>query len=273
MFESPISPFLEELKNLNDLNAIDKGYYVLTSLLMRYFRLSLKGLSHLPQTKGALIIANHGSLTALDGMLLARIIHQQTGRIPKVMLHRAWFSNPVFAKVADLMHGVKAGYIESLKLLKAGEIVLMFPEGEAGNFKAIDKRYQIQPFRKGFVYLAAEAGVPVIAACIVGAEEANINWGFIRTKGIIDIPLPLNIIPLPAKWMIQFLPPINLNGLKGASHQDLEKKAEAVQKKVQTQLHYMLESRKYVYLPDQIEDIVKAGQSYLLALDFSKWLK
>jgi hypothetical protein len=57
------------------------------------------------------------------------------------------------------------------------------------------------------------SGAQIIPAIIVGAEETHINVSQIKfTKYLIGtvIPIPLNVIPLPVKWTIKFLPPIDL---------------------------------------------------------------
>jgi hypothetical protein len=48
---------------------------------------------------------------------------------------------------------------------------------------------------------------------VIGAEETHINLSKLKftkfLRGTV-LPLPLNVIPLPAKWKIKFLPPIYL---------------------------------------------------------------
>ena len=54
---------------------------------------------------------------------------------------------------------------------------------------------------------------PIVPTLIIGAEETHINLaelGFLKKLTGLILPLPLNIIPLPAKWKIVFLPPIHL---------------------------------------------------------------
>jgi hypothetical protein len=48
---------------------------------------------------------------------------------------------------------------------------------------------------------------------VIGAEETHINLAKLKfsryLRGLV-LPLPLNVVPLPAKWKIVFLPPITL---------------------------------------------------------------
>lgn len=61
--------------------------------------------------------------------------------------------------------------------------------------------------------MAVRTQAPIIPTLIIGAEESNINLSKLKftkfLKGTV-IPLPLNVIPLPVKWKIKFLPPIYL---------------------------------------------------------------
>ena len=53
---------------------------------------------------------------------------------------------------------------------------------------------------------------PIVPCTIVGAEESHLNLGNIdlsRFMKDIRIPIPLNLIPLPAKWKIRFWDPID----------------------------------------------------------------
>ncbi|MEN0059098.1 MAG: hypothetical protein AAGB31_09700, partial [Bdellovibrio sp.] len=80
-------------------------------------------------------------------------------------------------------------------------------------------RYQLQEFRRGFVRMALETQAPIVPALILGAEETHINLKKLKftkfLKGSV-IPLPLNVLPLPAKWHIHFLEPIYLPYKPGA---------------------------------------------------------
>ena len=61
---------------------------------------------------------------------------------------------------------------EAERLLGAGELVGVFPEGFKGIGKPFSDRYQLQRFgRGGFARLALRTGVPLIPCAIVGAEE------------------------------------------------------------------------------------------------------
>ena len=58
------------------------------------------------------------------------------------------------------------------RLMRAGELVGVFPEGFKGVGKLYADRYKLQRFgRGGFVSAALRTGTPIVPVAIVGAEE------------------------------------------------------------------------------------------------------
>jgi 1-acyl-sn-glycerol-3-phosphate acyltransferase len=141
------------------------------------------------------------------------------------------------------------------KLLRQGNCVMIFPEGAAGNFKPTAQRYRLQEFRRGFVRMAMAAKAPIVPVVVIGAEETNINLSSISLtkalKGTI-IPLPLNVIPLPAKWKIIFLPKIDMSrySKKDAANHDLVHEiSERVKEMIQKRINEELKKREWIYFP------------------------
>jgi len=182
-------------------------------IMAKYFRLQIEGVEHLPKTGSALIAPNHSGYAGLDAMLLSYVIHQKTGRLPQVLTHRFWFLSKATAVPANRLGFVDATKANGIKHLKNKEIVVLFPEGEFGNFKPSTKAYRLQEFKRGFVRMAIKTGAPIVPTIVIGAEETHINLSQLKfskyLRGLI-LPLPLNILPLPAKWKIRFLEPIRL---------------------------------------------------------------
>jgi 1-acyl-sn-glycerol-3-phosphate acyltransferase len=108
---------------------------------------------------------------------------------------------------------IEATYDNGVSLLKKNNLIVLFPEGEHGNFKPTTKRYQLQEFKRGFVRMALETQAQIVPTIILGAEETHINLQKLKftkfLRGLV-LPLPLNVIPLPAKWQIIFEKPISL---------------------------------------------------------------
>ena len=180
-------------------------------IMKKYFRLEVEGIENLPE-KGPVIIApNHSGFSGLDAMLLAYIIQENTKRIPRVMTHHLWFLTETTSIPAHKLGFVEATYDNGVALLKKKNMIVLFPEGEHGNFKPSSKRYQLQEFKRGFIRMAIETNAVVIPTIILGAEETHINLQKLKftkfLRGLV-LPLPLNVIPLPAKWKIIFEKPV-----------------------------------------------------------------
>ncbi len=187
-------------------------WYVLEFLRM-YFRLEVEGIENVPARGGGIIAPNHSGFSGFDSFVLSHEIHRTLGRIPRTLAHHFWFLTKLTAVPA-----MKAGFIDAnmnnaLKQLQKKNLIVIFPEGEFGNFKPSVKRYHLQTFKRGFIRMALQEQVPIIPTLIIGAEETHINLTQVKLskylRGLV-IPLPLNFIPLPAKWKIKFLEPIYL---------------------------------------------------------------
>lgn len=206
----------EKIFGLSELSADALIYKVFPrffmELMKKYFRLEIEGLENIP-TKGPVIIApNHSGFSGFDAMILAYILQQNTKRIPRVMTHHLWFLTETTALPANKLGFTEATYDNGINLLKKNNMVVLFPEGENGNFKPTSKRYQLQEFKRGFVRMAIQTQAQVVPTMILGAEETHINLQKLKftkfLRGLV-LPLPLNVIPLPAKWKIVFDKPIS----------------------------------------------------------------
>jgi 1-acyl-sn-glycerol-3-phosphate acyltransferase len=182
-------------------------------LLRKYFNLECKGEENIPLDGPAIIISNHSGFAGFDALMLANEIRRASRRNPKIMTHSLWFSLPILKNFSPNVGFVEAKMDAAQKILEQKNILLMFPEGEEGNFKPSKKKYRLQNFRRGFLRLALKTGAPIIPAVVLGAEESNFTLSQLRHLKKyfgIPIPLPLNLIPFPVKWTMKFLPPIDL---------------------------------------------------------------
>jgi len=192
-------------------------YRVLPKLLMeimkKYFRLEVEGIENVPKRGAAVIVPNHSGFAGFDALILADIIHREARRIPRVLTHHFWFLTKTTAIPAQKMGFAEATFENGVSLLEKNNLIVIFPEGENGNFKPSSEMYQLQEFKRGFLRMAIKTRSPIIPVLIIGAEESNINLSKLKftkfLRGTV-IPLPLNVIPLPVKWKIKFLPPIYL---------------------------------------------------------------
>ncbi len=207
----------EKIFNLSNLGKDELIYRVFPRMFMeilkKYFRLEIEGLENIP-TKGPVIISpNHSGFSGFDALILSYILQQKTKRIPRVMTHHLWFLTDTTALPAQKMGFIEANFENGVRLLKKNNLVVLFPEGENGNFKPSSKRYQLQEFKRGFIRMALETDAQIVPTIILGAEETHINLKKLKFSKFLTglvLPLPLNVIPLPAKWKIVFLKPVSL---------------------------------------------------------------
>lgn len=212
-FEKPT----EKLFNLKELDKEALLYRVMPRLLMeiarKYFRLEVEGVENLPKRGKGIVIPNHSGYSGFDAMLLGHEILKATDRIPRVLTHHLWFMTSATAIPAQKMGFLEATMNNGLEQLQKNKMIILFPEGEYGNFKPSTKAYQLQEFKRGFVRMAIMTQAPIIPAIVLGAEETHINLRQLKfSKYLMGgvLPLPLNILPLPARWKIKFLEPITL---------------------------------------------------------------
>ncbi len=183
-------------------------------IIRRYLRVQAMGFENIPKEGPAIVIANHSGYAGFDAIMLANEIQRATGRKARMVAHKLWFLGEPVKVISEKMGLIEADLNSALDVLRKGELIILFPEGEAGNFKPSSRRYRLQEFKRGFVRLSMITNAPIIPAAVIGAEETHINISQIRfTKYLIGtvIPLPLNVIPLPVQWKIQFFPSVGLN--------------------------------------------------------------
>lgn len=210
-------PLDTPLFNLHSLDQDTLLYRVfprfLMQILRRYFRLEIEGLENIPRRGAALICPNHSGYSGFDALLLAHVLNNDIKRIPRVLTHHLWFLTKTTSIPAQKMGFTEATLDNGINALKKNNLVVIFPEGESGNFKPTSQMYELQEFRRGFVRMALKTKSPIIPTLILGAEETHINLSQLKLtkylRGLV-LPLPLNVIPLPVKWKIKFLPPIYL---------------------------------------------------------------
>lgn len=136
------------------------------SMLLCY-RIRIHGLENYPQADGALICANHQS--NLDPLVMGVSCPRPANYLAKETLFRwrplGWFLSSNDAIPIDRGGGI-AGMKETLRRLKRGESVVIFPEGS----RSLDG--ELQPLKKGFCSLARRTSAPLVPVGIEGAYDA-----------------------------------------------------------------------------------------------------
>lgn len=133
-----------------------------------YFGLELRGTAHIPAAGPVLITPNHQ--TYLDPALVSIPIRRP-------VYYMAWnrlFTIPLFGRFirglrafpVDIESSDPRATREAVRLLQAGEAVMIFPEGER------TKDGRVGRFKPGAFRLAVALGVPVLPVTITGGHEA-----------------------------------------------------------------------------------------------------
>ena len=250
-------PNQELVGKLKDLDSKTLMYRVIPSLVMeimeKYFRLEVEGLENIPKKGKAIFSPNHSGYSGFDALMLAHEVQKITGRTPRVLTHKFWFLSPATAIPMNKLGFIDATRENALMTLKKHQQILLFPEGEYGNFKPSVEAYQLQEFKRGFVRAAVETGAPIVPTIVIGAEETHINLSQLKLtkylRGVV-LPIPLNVIPLPARWKIIFMEPITLP-YKPSAAKDKElmhEAAEDVREIMQRRINLELKKRDSVYL-------------------------
>jgi 1-acyl-sn-glycerol-3-phosphate acyltransferase len=245
---------LARAKQSFSLVQMDAILRLLMQGLHKYFRIDVHGIENVPKRGRALIAPNHSGCSGLDAVMLGYLLHQKTPRVPRILtLWNEFKAFPFLAAPAQRMGLKPASTDNGVSLLRKNNLVVCFPEGEAGSFKPTSERYQLQEFKTGFVRMALVTGAPIVPCVIIGAEESNINLTTLRMprKSRHSIlPLPFNILPLPAKWDIRFLEPIDLSAHRqfADDKEKLRELADLIQARIQAAIEAELARRPYVYL-------------------------
>jgi 1-acyl-sn-glycerol-3-phosphate acyltransferase len=239
---------------------------VLQPLYKHWFRVETIGMHNVPETGGALLVANHSGTLPLDALMTIQALHTEHPAKRRLRLLGAdlMFKLPLVGELARKNGATLACNPDAERLMCSGELVGVFPEGFKGIGKPFADRYKLQRFgRGGFVSAALRTGVPIIPCAIVGAEEIYPKLGDVkplaRLVGAPYFPItptfpllgPLGLVPLPSKWYIEFGEPIRLDQHTAADAEDpmlVFNLTDQVRETIQQTLYRLLSQRRNVFL-------------------------
>ncbi len=195
----------------------------------RYWRVEVEGTENIPTSGGALLVSNHAGVLPWDGAMIKVAVFDAVDRHARALI-ASWFGELPVASWFLRRTGQTLGHPDdTLRLLRAGEMVLVFPEGVRGTGKPWSERYRLRRFgRGGFVDVAARARVPIIPISVVGSEETYPMLADLQSVaqllGMPYFPItptwpllgPLGLLPLPSKWRITFHAPVSVGDGDGA---------------------------------------------------------
>lgn len=237
-------------------------------LYRRYWRVQSEGITHVPSHGAAILVSNHSGGIPFDATMIATAVdleHPQH-RLVRFLYDRFVASMPFVGEFYDKMGSMVASSQNARRLLEAGALVGIFPEGVEGVAKGIWESYHLQRFHHGFVRLSLQLRVPIIPVAVVGAEEIYPVIGKWKNLGplkdLLSIPyVPvtplfplfglLGMIPLPTKWHIRFGAPIrfyeNRRIPRTPQPRTVHTLAERVRRQVQGMVHELLAQRESVF--------------------------
>ncbi len=238
---------------------------ILRPLYRNWFRVEVSGLENVPADSAALVVANHSGTVAFDAIMTQVALHDEhpAHRNLRMLAANLVFQLPVVADLARKAGHTLACNPDAERLLGAGEVVGVWPEGFKGIGKPFSERYRLQRFgRGGFVAAALRTKSPIIPTSIVGAEEIYPMIGnaklLARLFGLPYFPItptfpwlgPLGMVPLPSKWFIHFGEPIPTDGFPEGAAEDpmlVFDLTDRVRERIQQQLYDLLAKRPSVF--------------------------
>jgi 1-acyl-sn-glycerol-3-phosphate acyltransferase len=138
------------------------------SLCAALFQLRVSGRHHVPLAGAALLVSNHQSY--LDPVLVGAGLRRRLNYLARESLFRLvpfrWLIQSLDAIPIQRDGMGLSGLKETLRRLRRGEAVLLFPEGTRS------RDGSLSPLRSGFYAVVRRARVPVIPVRIEGAYRA-----------------------------------------------------------------------------------------------------
>jgi acyl-[acyl-carrier-protein]-phospholipid O-acyltransferase / long-chain-fatty-acid--[acyl-carrier-protein] ligase len=176
--------------------------FVLWAATHTIYRIRVEGRENIPETGGALFVANHMSF--VDGLLLIASTDRPIRFLVYKAIHDLWYVKP-FAKMIraipisseqrprEMLHSLR----EATNAIKNGEVVCIFAEGQ------ITRIGQLLPFRRGMERIMKGVDAPIVPVNLDGVwgsifsfERGRFVWKLPRS-----IPYPVTVSfgkPMPA---------------------------------------------------------------------------
>ena len=202
---------------------------VLGAVYDHWWHVKVTGPEHVPQTGGALIVANRSAGEPWDAAVVATAVRRHGGRDLRALGLDTLFALPWAGMALRRAGALPSSAANARQLLADGLLVLVAPE------ESPPEGYRVGRFGRGeFVEVALQARAPVIP-CAVLAD------------GRLPLPGPLAVPALPARWRIEFCPPVDLSayGPEAASDRRLVLEvSDTIREQLQAKVHENLIRRE-----------------------------
>ena len=247
-----------------DTRFAERAVPLLDFLYGTWWRVEARGIERVPAAGPAIVVANRGGAVPWDALVLRHALRRDhpARRDLRPLLDDAACAIPVFGAAAIRLGAARATPENADRILDAGGLVGVFPEGSGGPRHWAD-RYRIQRFgRGGFTKIALRHGAPVVPCAIVGSEEAappvsRSGWLadrlFPSVTGLAALLrlAPAALAPLPSRWSLRFGESIQTAGYGPAAAEDPAAVSEITQRArdaIQAMLDEDVAARASVFL-------------------------
>lgn len=207
-----------------NIKTIKKFIAVGKFLYEDYFEVEVEGYENILASGRCLVIANHSGQLPIDGILLgyALLKNPIAPRACKGMYERFIPTLPFLSIWLSQMGGALGDTENCIKMLKNEEAVIVFPEGAKGISKPTSKKYQLQKFGNGFLYLAKKTQSPIIPVGIAGCEEIMYNFGNVDfLEKFLKFPAAPLLVPyfFKSKVVIKIGKPMYFDATESQQHE------------------------------------------------------
>jgi 1-acyl-sn-glycerol-3-phosphate acyltransferase len=194
----------------------------LASTLASHLAATLHDGDRIPRRGPALLVGNH-ALLGVDSVALTAVLVADGHRPPRFLAEKNLFRLPGVRAALGALGAVPGRPDEAVALLRAGELVCVYPGGVDDSFKLSAEAYTLKwGERAGFARVALAAGAPIVPVAATGVDEV---FEVSRREGIVgrtllgssryDLPLPENVVPRRVPLDYYVLPAIAPEGDAG----------------------------------------------------------
>lgn len=224
------------------------GYW---NAMRRYHRFSVRGLERALAGGPVMIAGYHGRPIAHDLVMLQALMLDETGDMPRAVMHRAFAETPVLRWLFVGGEFLAGEDEEVARALAAGSSLIVTPGGTREGCRSLRSRYRVDwSGRLGYLRLALRHRLPIVPAASAGVDDTYVGlndghaWG--RRLGLPrGIPAWLGLGPLgpwplsppfPVRITLHLGEPIALGSLDPEDRVGLERLHARVQARVQALL-------------------------------------
>jgi 1-acyl-sn-glycerol-3-phosphate acyltransferase len=221
-----------------------------------YWRIEVEGMEHVLRQGAAVLAGIHRGFVPWDAIMALYLIRRATGRVPRFLSHPGLFRFRLIADFVVKMGGVLACRESAARVLKTGQLLGVYPEGARAAFSRYRDAYTLKSFgRHDFVKMALSHSVPILPFVNVGSAEALPVFAQIKSRHwtrYADWPcipistFPMLPVPLPSKWHIRFLPPVDCTALPD-NEATAKQISHSIREQMQRAIDEMLRRRRSIF--------------------------